>query len=366
MASGFCSSSGSSPSPSGWRWLSCRAWECSRFLCEESAGSMTTRVTVYEDGKKAEGEYSLSEAHAVSRNPRAVVWISLVEPTKEELDSVARQFGPQELAQEDTETRKGVILEYQGRRLTLMVSPARYLEDSGTIEIGELDVFLEERLAISVSRGEDLNLDDVERSLQQSPDLSRLGAGAILRALLYQVINDYASVVDGLREDIAGLEDDVLKGSGRVTGRMTHRLYELSRQVVRFQRVSEHLEAVLEALADLDSQDPESNLELAKRLGGARSRARWINSRVSEFVGLLQNLINANLTLVSVQQNEQTRRISAWAGIIAVPTVIASIYGMNFRYMPELYWRFGYPLVVLVMVAICIVLYVVFKRIGWL
>jgi magnesium transporter len=147
---------------------------------------------------------------------------------------------------------------------------------------------------------------------------------------------------------------------------MTHRLYELSREVVRFQRVTEHLEAVLEALADPDLRDSGSNLELAKRLGGARGRARWINSRVSEFVGRLQNLINANLTLVSVQQNEQTRRISAWAGIIAVPTVIASIYGMNFRYMPELYWRFGYPLVVLVMVAICILLYVIFKRIGWL
>jgi magnesium transporter len=101
-------------------------------------------------------------------------------------------------------------------------------------------------------------------------------------------------------------------------------------------------------------------------LGVARSRARWINSRVSEFVGLLQNLFNANLTLASVKQSDQTRRISAWAAIIAVPTVIASIYGMNFRYMPELGWSFGYPLALLAMVAISVVLYVVFKRIGWL
>jgi magnesium transporter len=102
------------------------------------------------------------------------------------------------------------------------------------------------------------------------------------------------------------------------------------------------------------------------RLGVARSRARWINSRVSEFVGLLQNLFNANLTLASVKQSDQTRRISAWAAIVAVPTVIASIYGMNFRYMPELGFRYGYPIVLLAMVAICVVLYVVFKRIGWL
>ena len=334
--------------------------------CEESAGSVSTRVTVYEDGKKAEGNYSLSDALAASQNPRAVVWISLVEPSKEELDSVAQQFGAQELAQEDTETRKGVILNYQGRRLTLMVSPARYLGDSGTVEIGELDVLLEEGLAITVSRGEGPDMRDVEQSLEEGSDLSRLGAGAILRALLYRVINGYASVVDGLGEDLAALEDDVLRGNGTVTGRMTDRLYELSRQIVRFQRTTQHLEAVLEGLADLDSQDPGSDLELAQRLRGARSRARWINSRVSEFVGLLQNLFNANLTLVSVQQNDQTRTISAWAGIIAVPTVIASIYGMNFRYMPELYLRFGYPLVLLVMVASCVVLYVVFKRSGWL
>ena len=334
--------------------------------CEESAGSVSMTVTVYEDGKRAEGTSSLSEAHAVGRNPRAVVWISLVEPSKEELDSVAQQFGTQELAKEDTETRKGVILKRQERRLALMVSPARYLDDSGTVEIGELDVLLEEGLAITVSRGEGPDMRDMEHDLEEGSDLSRLGSGAILRALLYRVLNGYASVVDGLGEDLAALGDDVLRGNGRVTGRMTDRLYELSRQIVRFQRTTQHLEAVLEGLADLDAQDPGSDPELAQRLRGARSRARWINSRVSEFVGLLQNLFNTNLTLVSVQQNDQTRTISAWAAIIAVPTVIAGIYGMNFRYIPELYWRFGYPLVLIVMVASCVVLYAVFKRSGWL
>jgi magnesium transporter len=332
----------------------------------ESVGSVSTSVTVYQNGKKAEGKYSLSDAGATGRDDRAVVWISLVEPSKEELDSVTGQFGTQELAQEDDETREGVILNYQGRRLALMVSPARYLDGSGTVEIGELDVLLEEGLAITVCRGEGPEMHAVEQSLEGSSDLSRLGAGAILRAILYRMVNDYAAVVDGLRGDLAGLEDDVLKGGGRVTGRMTNRLYELSRQVLRFQRATEHLEAVLENLADPDSQNPALNPELAGRLDGALSRVRRINSRVSEFSALLQNLFSTNLTLVSVKQNDQTRRISAWAAIIAVPTVIASIYGMNFRYMPELYLRFGYPVAVLVMVVSCVVLYAVFKRIGWL
>jgi magnesium transporter len=311
---------------------------------------VSTMVAVYVDGKKAGGKRSLSDARMASRDPRAVVWISLVEPSR------------QELAQEDTETHRGVILKLQGRSLTFMVSPARYLDDSGTVEVGELDVLLEEGLAITVLRGEGPNFHDVEQGLEGGSYLSRLGAGAILRGLLHRVLDDYVSVVDGLGDDLASLEDDVLEGDGRVT----NRLYELSREVAKFQRVTQHLEAVLEGLAHRGSQEPGSNSELGMRLGVARSRARWINSRVSEFVGLLQNLFNANLTLASVKQSDQTRRISAWAAIVAVPTVIASIYGMNFRYMPELDSRFGYPLVLLVMLASCIVLYVVFKRIGWL
>jgi magnesium transporter len=325
---------------------------------------MTTSVAVYENGKKAEANYSLSEASAAIRDHRAVVWISLLEPSKEEVDSVARQFAWQELAREDAETHKGIVVKYEGRRLILMVSPARYLYNSGNVEIGKLDVLLEEGLAITVLRGGGANFHDVEQGLEGSSDLSHLGAGAILRALLHRVLDDYVSVVDGLGDDLAGLEELVLEGDGR----MTNRLYELSREVARFQRVSEHLEAVLEGLADpgLQDDEPGSKSELGKRLGGARSRARWINSRVSEFAGSLQNLFNANLTLASVKQADQSRRISAWAAIIAVPTVIGSIYGMNFRYMPELDLRFGYPVVLLVMVASCIVLYVVFKRIGWL
>jgi len=319
-------------------------------------------VAVYEDGKKAGGKRSLSDASAASRDPRAVVWISLVEPSREELDSVARHFELPELAQKDSETRKGVILKTQGRRLTFMVSPARYLNDSGTVEIGELDILLEDGLAITILRGEGPEVHDVGQGLEEGSYLSRLGSGAILRALLHRVLDDYVSVVDGIGEDLAGLEDLVLEGGGRVT----NRLYKLSREVAKFQRVTQHLEAVLESLAHPGSQEPGSNSELGVRLGVARNRARWINSRVSEFVGLLQNLFNANLTLVSVKQNDQTRRISAWAAIIAVPTVVASIYGMNLRYMPELGWSFGYPLALLAMAANCVVLYVVFKRIGWL
>src|SRR5215218_3349616 len=127
---------------------------------------MSTSVAVYEDGKKAEANYSLSDARSAIRDHRAVVWISLLEPSKEEVDSVARQFGWQELAREDAETHKGLVVKYEGRRLSLMVSPARYLYDSGTVEIGELAVLLEEGLAITVLRGEGPNFHNVDQSLK--------------------------------------------------------------------------------------------------------------------------------------------------------------------------------------------------------
>src|SRR5215213_5404821 len=159
---------------------------------------MSTSVAVYESGKKAEANYSLSEVSEASRDHRTVAWISLLEPSKEELDSVARQFGWQELAREDAETHKGIVVKYEGRRLSLMVSPARYLYDSGTVEIGELDVLLEEGLTITVLRGEGPNFHNVDQSLEGSSDLSHLGAGAILRAILRRVLDDYVSVVDVL------------------------------------------------------------------------------------------------------------------------------------------------------------------------
>ena len=323
---------------------------------------MSTKVTVYENGKKVEGSYSLDDAIKASKDRHRVAWISLVEPTDDELASVTQKFSLEDPTSKDTEDRKQTKSEDHGQRLDLTLSPARYVEDSSTVELGELRIYSGEHLAVTISRGVSPDLQDVEKDVEASSDLTKLGGEAILSALLYQILDDYDPVVDGIEGDLTNLETAVL---GRSDG-VTEKIYELTREVATFQRATEHLANVLDQLTDSNPWDSGAASTLEKRLSAARSRAHRADSRVSGFVSLLQNLLSVNLTLVSLQQNDQTRKISAWAAILAVPTIIGGIYGMNFRYMPELKWLLGYPFALFVMVAISLVLYVVFRRIGWL
>ena len=331
---------------------------------------MSTKVTVYERGKRIEGEYSLDDVGTVGKGRERVSWVSLVEPTDDELTSVARKFGLEGLTAKGKQARQQAESNYRGRRLALTLSPARYADDSGTVDLGEFHVHLKEGVVVTVSRCVGLDLDDVENDVEAGPDLSHLGEAAVLCAVLYQVLDSYDPVLDGLGDDLTGLEAGVLGHSDRTTMQGIYELmqgiYKLSREVTIFQHATGHLADVLDRLADTDPWDSGVASDLERRLRGARSRARRIDSKVSGFKSLLQNLLSVNLTLVSVEQNDQTRRISAWAAILAVPTIIGGVYGMNFRHMPELGWLLGYPFAMFGMVAVCLVLYVVFRRIGWL
>lgn len=305
----------------------------------------------------------MDDVGTVGKERERVAWVSLVEPTDDELASVARKFGLEGLSAKGREVRQQAESNYRGRRLALTLSPARYAEDSGTVDLGEIHVHLKEGVVVTVSRGVTPDLDDVENDVEAGPDLSHLGEGAVLCAVLYQVLDSYDPVLDGLGDDLTGLEAGVLGHSDRTT---MQGIYKLSREVTTFQHATGHLADVLDRLADPDPCDSGVASDLERRLRGARSRARRADSKVSGFESLLQNLLSVNLTLVSVEQNDQTRRISAWAAILAVPTIIGGVYGMNFRHMPELGWLLGYPFAMFGMVAVCLVLYVVFRRIGWL
>ena len=323
---------------------------------------MSTKVTVYEDGKKVKGSHSLDDAIKASKDRKGVAWISLVEPTEDKIALVKQKFGLEGLTSKGTEDRKQTESKDHEPTLVLSVSPASYVEGSSTVKLGELRIYSREQLAVTISRGVSPDLQGVESDIEANPDLEKLGGGAVLSTLLYQILEDYDPVVDGIGDDLTDLEAAVLGRSGGAT----EKIYELMREVATFQRSTGHLADVLDRLADSNPWDSGTASTLEKRLSGARSRARRTDSRVSGFVSLLQNLLSVNLTLVSIQQNDQTRKISAWAAILAVPTIVGGIYGMNFRYMPELHWLLGYPFSLLVMVTICFVLYLVFKRVGWL
>jgi magnesium transporter len=189
-----------------------------------------------------------------------------------------------------------------------------------------------------------------------------------------QVVDDYAPVVDGLENDIEEIEAEVFGGNASVS----RRIYELSREVIQFQRATRPLAGVLERL--LEDQEVEVDDELRRYLRDVQDHALQVVERVDSFRELLSDILSVNLTLVSlaqneevknltevsIDQNEEVKKISAWAAILFAPTLVGTVYGMNFDDMPELHWSVGYPFALLLMVLVSLTLYFVFKHRGWL
>ncbi len=211
--------------------------------------------------------------------------------------------------------------------------------------------------------------------MEQEPDLLRLGTQAILYAILDRVVDDYTPVVVGLENDIDEIEDQVFSGNGDAI----RRTYELTREVIEFQRATKPLTGILNALINQWEQMG-LDQELQQYLRDVQDHTIRVQEHAGEFRELLQNILNVNLAVVGLQQNEEVKaiseaaihqndevkKISAWAAILFAPTLVGTIYGMNFAHMPELDWRLGYPMAVLMMLAVSIILYIVFRRKGWL
>jgi magnesium transporter len=201
----------------------------------------------------------------------------------------------------------------------------------------------------------------VRERLEGDQELLRRGPEAILYAIIERVVDGYAPVVAGLENDIDEIETEVFSGNAGVS----RRIYELSREVIEFQRATEPLPAILDRLIS-GAEAPEVDAELQRYLHVVQDRVLRIIERVEGFRQLLQNILSVNLTGASIAQNDQVKKISAWAAILFAPTLIGTVYGMNFDYMPELHWKFGYPFAMVLMVMVSVTLYLVFKRRGWL
>ena len=317
---------------------------------------------IYVDGRRAEEPGSLQETYEALRQRRGVAWIGLYKPTEEEFASVAREFGLHPLAVEDPMKvpLRTKLERYEGT-LFLVLKAARYLDESETVQFGDVDAFVGENFVVTVLRGEPAALDAVRERLEGDPELLRRGPEAILYAIVERVVEGYAPVVAGLENDIDEIETEVFSGNAGVS----RRIYELSREVIEFQRATEPLPAILDRLIS-GGESPEVDAELQKHLHIVQDRALRITERVEGFRQLLQNILSVNLTGASIAQNDQVKKISAWAAILFAPTLIGTVYGMNFDYMPELHWMFGYPFAMVLMLMVSVTLYLVFKRRGWL
>jgi magnesium transporter len=330
---------------------------------EPTAGPMPiVDCAHYRDGvRQHEGPLSIEKAATAARGDADFVWLGLYEPSDEEMNSVAAAFGLHELAVEDAEhAHQRPKLEDYDDSFFIVLRPARYDDDREEVEFGEMHLFVGPGYVIAVRHGEASELASARKQLEERPDLLRLGPAAAVWAIVDKVVDDYAPVVDGLEEDIEEVEQEIFAAGGDPT----ERIYRLKREVIEFHRAAAPLLAPLEDLER--GAFPRVDERLRRFFRDVADHARRVDEMVMSQRELLTSVLEANLALQSVRQNTVVKQISAWAAIIAVPTFIASVYGMNFEHMPELDSPIGYPLALAVMAACVLVLHQFFRRIGWL
>jgi magnesium transporter len=316
---------------------------------------------VYEQGRRRSGRLALEDAYEAGRRDGSFAWIGLYEPTEDEFESVRREFDLHELAVEDAiKAHQRPKLEVYGDSLFLVLKTARWQDETESIEFGEILLFIGDGFLVSVRHGE-TELHDVRLGLERRPDLLRLGEAAALHAIVDRVVDDYEPVVECLDTAIKEVETQVFSPAG---GNPAERIYHLKRAVLELDgSVAPLLEPVHLLAAGAYPHVPE---ELRTYFRDVEDHLRRLATRIREYRDLLTSVLTANLTQFSVRQNADVRRISAWAAIIAVPTMIAGVYGMNFEHMPELEWTFGYPLVLALIALACVALYYRFRKTGWL
>jgi magnesium transporter len=330
---------------------------------------------IYVGGRRTAEPSSLQETYEACRERHGLAWIGIYEPTEEEFASVAEEFGLHPLAVEDAiKAHQRPKLERYGETLFTVLKSARYLDESESVEFGEIHVFVGADFVVTVRHGEASTLDRVRRRLESMPELLCRGPEAILYAIMDRLVDDYAPVVAGLEHDIDEIETEVFGGKAGVS----KRIYELSREVIEFQRATTPLVGILSSLIAEGAYQIDS--EVRRYLRDVHDHALRVTEQVVGFREILQNILSVNLALVglsqneevnkltqvSIEQNEEVKRISAWAAILFAPTLVGTIYGMNFNHMPELHWLLGYPFALLLMLVTSVSLYAVFKRRGWL
>src|SRR5215204_474272 len=317
---------------------------------------------IYVDGRRAaEQPSSLKETYKVLRQLNGVAWIDLYKPTQEEFESVAQELElPPRVIEDATKAHQRPKLVRYGQSLFVVLKTARYLDEPERVDFSEAHVLVGKDLVVTVRYEEIPALDEVRRQLEGEPELLRQGPQAILHEILDQIVDDYEPVLEGLGTDIEEIEGEVFGGNPGIS----QRIYQLSRELVQFQRATSPLARALQRVAESDAHyiDP----EVRSYLHDLHDRVLRVTEPTEGFRDMLSDILVVNLTLISVRQNDQTKKISAWAAILIVPTLIAGIYGMNFDNMPELHWTLGYPFALALMVMICVSLYAVFKHVEWL
>jgi len=322
---------------------------------------------VYVDGRR-QPHVSPDDALSVAVDRGGFVWLGLYEPTQDELDVIADRYELHPLAVEDAvEAHQRPKLERYDDALFMVLKTGRYVEHeqltatSEVVDTGEVMVFLGAHYVITVRHGDHTGLSELRRRLEDQRELLCLGPSAVLYAVADMVIDTFTDVATAVDEDVDELEASVF--SPERTDDIG-RLYQLKRELMQLRRAVAPLEVPLTKLAERQIDViPEA---MRSYFRDVLDHALRVRDQVGALDELLSSILQASLARTSLSDNEDTRKISAWAAMVAVPTLITGVYGMNFDFMPELRWRYGYPAVLLLIAVVCSVLYRGFKRNGWL
>lgn len=344
---------------------------------DEPVRTSTVDNAIYQDGRRVVSPGSIPEAlAALQKLPDAMAWIGLYRPNAAELAALEDEFSMHPLALEDAiSAHQRPKLERYGSDMFVVLRAASYSDQREEVDFGELHLFVGSNFVVTVRHSEKPDLSLVRRRMEADPELLRVGPVAVLYAILDAVVDQYSPVVAGLENDIDEIEAQVFEGDPAVS----RRIYELSQEVLDFQRAVAPLTGMLGRLVT-DFEVFQSDVELRRYIRDVADHVALVTERVDGFRTTLREILAVNATLVAQrqnedmkklaevgnQQNDEVKRISAWAAIFFAPTMISSIYGMNFDVMPELHVAWGYPAALAAMLASSVVLHRLFKRWGWL
>lgn len=337
---------------------------------------MIVNNAIYVDGKRVAKPDTIEETTELNDSLKGMAWIGLFEPTKEEFQAVADEFDLHELAVEDAVlAHQRPKIERYGSILFVVLRTAHYVDPKEIIDFGEIHLFIGKDFVISVRHGAYPDLKKVRLRMENNPDLLALGPPAVLYGIMDQVVDEYRQVVMGLEHDIDEIEIEVFGGEPDVS----KRTYSLAREVIDFQRAVAPLDGMLASLCD-GHAGLETVPALVAYFRDVQDHVAQVEEQVQSYRDILQNVLSVNIAIIGLQrneefqrlteiqlkQNDEVKKISAWAAIIFAPTLVGTIYGMNFDHMPELHWKLGYPMALLMMFGVGFVLWAAFKRKGWL
>ncbi|MGV4984952.1 magnesium/cobalt transporter CorA [Streptomyces sp. NPDC001709] len=331
---------------------------------------MIVDCAIYRHGIRTEGPEDLSDALDEARAAGGFVWIGLYEPSEREFDLVTQEFALHPLAVEDAlNAHQRPKLEVYDDSLFMVLKPVVYEAENDTVSAGEIMVFIGDCFVVTVRHGEISPLAAVRHRLEEEPEMLDKGPTAVLYAISDAVVDHYLEVATELGTDLEELEAEVFRPEGGGSRGTASRIYGFKRQILEFRRATGPLALPLTRLAGtgpFGGTVPFVHEKARPFFRDVYDHLMRVNESVEGLDRLVSDILSAHLAQMSVRQNDDMRKISAWAAMAAVPTMIAGIYGMNFDHMPELHWLWSYPAVILAMAALEVTLYRLFKRRGWL